>query len=358
MTTSMARVEANRRNAARSTGPKTAEGKAKSRLNAFQHGMAGAGDLLAPGEDGDLVASRTAAFVRELGAEGASGRILAHRAALLSIRMERLAEGEMIAVEAAERQARADFDDQRSESIEELIAEAVTVGTNPAFALAELVGCPDGIDRLRDVWGDLLVSLRGIDPDDAIEQAARWLGLAAAHPARGDEPSDLIRRVEAEIDRLAALKLTMVPETRALAKARHDAGLIARFDPGPEAQLARRYEAAAERGMYQAIRAIAALNRQGATASSGLADSLASQATTMKAAAEFLGKTPSPPPPTPPRPVSVEPLGSFRVGVAPDPGAGPTGATPSLHLDPSSPEARRRRPNPAKLARQAVAGGR
>lgn len=37
--TSQRRIEANRRNAQRSTGPKTQDGKARSRLNAVKHGL-------------------------------------------------------------------------------------------------------------------------------------------------------------------------------------------------------------------------------------------------------------------------------------------------------------------------------
>ena len=40
--TSSRRAEANRRNAQKSTGPRTAEGKARSRFNAVKHGMSAA----------------------------------------------------------------------------------------------------------------------------------------------------------------------------------------------------------------------------------------------------------------------------------------------------------------------------
>ena len=45
-----AQCEANRRNAAQSTGPKTEEGKEKSRRNALKHGLTGAG-IVQPLED-------------------------------------------------------------------------------------------------------------------------------------------------------------------------------------------------------------------------------------------------------------------------------------------------------------------
>ena len=58
--TSDRKKEANRRNAAKSTGPRTPEGKATARLNAMKHGLLSQNVLL-PGEDGEAL--------RELGEE-------------------------------------------------------------------------------------------------------------------------------------------------------------------------------------------------------------------------------------------------------------------------------------------------
>jgi hypothetical protein len=44
--------EANRKNALKSTGPKTAKGKAKAKMNALKHGLT-AEEIAIPGEDGD-----------------------------------------------------------------------------------------------------------------------------------------------------------------------------------------------------------------------------------------------------------------------------------------------------------------
>jgi hypothetical protein len=46
---SLAKIEANRRNAQRSTGPKTEEGKSRSRRNAFKHGLLASALVLTEG---------------------------------------------------------------------------------------------------------------------------------------------------------------------------------------------------------------------------------------------------------------------------------------------------------------------
>ncbi len=356
MSTSTARLEANRRNALKSTGPKTAAGKAASRLNAFQHGHAGQGDLAGPGDDLRLVAQRAEAFGRELQASGAMGLLLAHRAALLSVRMESLAAGEQVAVRAAEQQGRAAFDADRLEAIADLLRTAEATDADPAPALAALAESPDGLARLIAVWGDLLVRLGSSDPGSAPAQVARWLG----DPQPAAALDDLAPRAAAEVERLQALALTatMTSARRAIDQARTDAGIVARFDPSPEAALARRYEAAAERGMYRAIRTIAALNRD-----AGPGDSATGLAAEIQATLTALGRSPSPvaprPPASAPAPLPAlsradrsDPLGSFRAAAT---DLAPWGAPP-LNLSaagaPTGPEPRQPRPDLRKLDRK------
>jgi hypothetical protein len=68
--TSDKQTEANRRNARKSTGPKTPEGKAVTRLNALQHGLL-AQDVLLPGEDEAALQELGESLVADLRPEGA-----------------------------------------------------------------------------------------------------------------------------------------------------------------------------------------------------------------------------------------------------------------------------------------------
>ena len=340
MPTSNARIEANRRNSQKSTGPKTAAGKAASRLNAFQHGMAGMGDVLGPGEEARTIADRAESFARELGAVGATGRVFAHRAALLSVRLERLAEDLSVAVRSAERQALTDFDADRGDAIDELIAIAADPEADPAEALAALAECPDGLARLIREWRDLLGQLRAPDPEDAVALAARWLGIGEGKDLT---IGDVISHAEAEFDRLRGLAGTMGAATRAVERERAEVGRQARLDPPPAVALARRYEAAVERGLFRAMRAIADINRQ------------AGRVATPVTAAPGPVEAPAAPPRSPAsvapmasfRPGMAEPLASFRAGAAPAPVAPVAG--------PEVPQDRPVRPDYRRIERELAA---
>ena len=121
MSVSDAKLEANRRNAAAlERVPKTEEGKARSRGNALKHGLTGAGVVL-PEADADEVERRAVAFAQELGAEGEVGHLLARRAALNSVRMERAADQQTAAL--AERIRRVEAEFRAPEGVDEAEAD-------------------------------------------------------------------------------------------------------------------------------------------------------------------------------------------------------------------------------------------
>jgi hypothetical protein len=108
MPASEARIAANRQNAQHSCGPKTPEGKERSRANSYKHGLTGAGVVL-PEPEAAEVERRVLAFEAELRPSGAVGLTLARLAATMSVRMDRCFEQENAALTERVRQAEADF---------------------------------------------------------------------------------------------------------------------------------------------------------------------------------------------------------------------------------------------------------
>jgi len=71
-------IDANRRNAQKSTGPRTEEGKERARLNGVTHGMTATFDIL-PGEDAEAYQERLDAFIADLKPRNAFERELVER---------------------------------------------------------------------------------------------------------------------------------------------------------------------------------------------------------------------------------------------------------------------------------------
>jgi hypothetical protein len=86
---SNARAEASRRNGARSRGPKTPEGKARSAQNALKHGLRAQKHVVLPEEDVSEFAELEAALVAELAPVGALQTVLARRVAVAVWRLAR-----------------------------------------------------------------------------------------------------------------------------------------------------------------------------------------------------------------------------------------------------------------------------
>ena len=84
-------IAANRRNARRSTGPKTAAGKAASSANALRHGLAAARAVVLPDEDGEAYARLRQGVIADLDPAGALQEALAQRIVVLLWRLDRAA---------------------------------------------------------------------------------------------------------------------------------------------------------------------------------------------------------------------------------------------------------------------------
>jgi hypothetical protein len=86
---SNARAAASRQNGAKSRGPKTEDGKARSAQNALKHGLRAEKHLVLPDEDAAEFAELEAALVEELAPVGALQTVLARRVAVAAWRLAR-----------------------------------------------------------------------------------------------------------------------------------------------------------------------------------------------------------------------------------------------------------------------------
>jgi len=117
--TTLAQIEANRRNSLLSTGPRTASGKARSAVNATKHGFTGRLAVAIPRgpfeEDADQIQEFITQVVRELAPVGLQERAEATQIAALYVRRHRLLELEAEALACATRistaEMLADLDD-------------------------------------------------------------------------------------------------------------------------------------------------------------------------------------------------------------------------------------------------------
>ena len=134
---SQRKVEANRRNAAKSTGPRTAAGKDKVRFNAVTHGLT-ATTVILPHEDEQAYQHRLEAWSRDLQPPDEPGRYLVERAVRISWQLDRADTAEQARLTKRIEDAHRLFADGggQSEPAEILLARLLgTVEAQPAQSL-------------------------------------------------------------------------------------------------------------------------------------------------------------------------------------------------------------------------------
>src|SRR5947207_10134140 len=114
---SPAQIAANRRNAKLSTGPRSAEGKAVSRLNGVTHGMTCQLPAVLPGEDPEEFQGEVALWARQLGAATDAERAQVETAVSTRWRMRRARDAEATAVAEAIAGLEEGFDDRRAAEV-------------------------------------------------------------------------------------------------------------------------------------------------------------------------------------------------------------------------------------------------
>jgi len=164
--TSESRIQANRANSRKSTGPKTAEGKARSRRNALTHGMAGTGVVLADEDRGQL-AARSDRWAEELGAGGDLEHYLVDRAALASVRLDRCARAEAATLADRARTAAAAWS-QACEGVAGVAYWARIFEQDPATAVPRLAETAGGCRWLIGRWDALAATLAAVGWWDGI----------------------------------------------------------------------------------------------------------------------------------------------------------------------------------------------
>ncbi|WZO99102.1 hypothetical protein EP7_000695 [Isosphaeraceae bacterium EP7] len=185
-TASQRRIDANRRNALRSTGPRTAEGKAKSRRNSLVHGLSGAG-IVVPQEQAQAAHDRAAQWNSSLRPMNAFEVSLVETIAVESLRIERCRVEERLARDSRARRSAVCWADERKADTAKL---GRTLPSKPEETAARLAITAPGCDWMIDRWRALGHALdkAGTWTD---EQAALALDLLGIAPELRDLPGPL-----------------------------------------------------------------------------------------------------------------------------------------------------------------------
>ena len=206
MPASEAQIRANQANSLRSSGPRTPEGKERSRANALKHGLTGEGVVL-PEADAAEVERKAAAYARELNASGEVGHDLARLAALNAVRMDRAADQQTAALSERVRQVEAEF-----VALDGISADEALAGSGPRrvsrarcsdlskeatmarrYESAAERGFFRALKELRQLQQECRVLT--VNPEAAARPASLWSNWIRFSPTRnGPRPPSIRRR--------------------------------------------------------------------------------------------------------------------------------------------------------------------
>src|SRR5262245_17599712 len=172
---SQKRIEANQRNSARSTGPRTADGKACVRLNALNHGLT-AGIVVLPGEDAGAFEARVEAWKDDLRPGGAVEDYLVEQAAHASWQLDRA--NRTIAARLTEQMRQAPIDRAAWEA-DEVATLSRALFWDPRGPIALYPHPETTLVNPRVSWSndvnDPLVPARIVHQLEAFSAGCRWL---------------------------------------------------------------------------------------------------------------------------------------------------------------------------------------
>ncbi len=281
-------IEANRINATKSTGPKSPEGKAASKLNRLTHGLRAEEHVL-PGEDPEEFRAFVDAWVEDWNPTTMARRELVEEAAISAWRRKRCRRVE--AARIARRVHAARIRQGREERVR-VARAAARLFDDPERAREGLMGSRAGVDRLVALWSEIerasraigdwvdneahhlaLIALRGALPDDPPEDElgdVSWALYVRNVPEdrEAEDDADPIDDAEAtaiagRIGRLAAGHLAWLSALRASLPDPLREAEAAAFDPRPEDASLLRYEAHLSREFHRSLGSLVKLTKSG-----------------------------------------------------------------------------------------------
>ncbi len=252
------------------------------------------GEALAlPLEDAKEMDRRYEALHEDLAPRGEMACYLVRRLTVQTVRLDRAVGQETVALSSRVRRAEADFDEDRNGRADHLMG---WIHAEPFSYRRKLMAMPEGVDHLVKVllglkddldkgdmtpWnyfhGDKLEACFGRRGTDLPHSRGFILSQAIQGKFEEVDPVEIADRttpverrnwaaermrayIDAEVARLRDHRETLDHEAIALDRA--ESKRRAAFDPGPEAILARRYEANTERAMFRTLGEIRRINAE------------------------------------------------------------------------------------------------